>query len=98
MDKLTDAEARARLAGLGGWTLEGTAIRRQYAFPGFPDAVTFVVRLAFDAESADHHPDLLINYKRVTVTYTTHSAGGLTNRDFEGAQQAERLAAEMRAV
>jgi 4a-hydroxytetrahydrobiopterin dehydratase len=41
----------------------------------------------------DHHPDLLINYKRVMVTYSTHSAGGLTVKDFEGAAAANRLAA-----
>ena len=51
----------------------------------FPDAVAFVVRLGFDAEAADHHPDILVNYKRVTLTYTTHSEGGLTEKDFDGA-------------
>ncbi len=61
----------------------------------FPDAVAFVVRLGFDAELADHHPDILVNYKRVTLTYTTHSAGGLTEKDFAGAAHASDLAATM---
>jgi 4a-hydroxytetrahydrobiopterin dehydratase len=43
----------------------------------------------------DHHPDLLVNYKRVTVTYSTHSEGGLTTKDFDGAARATAMAAEM---
>jgi 4a-hydroxytetrahydrobiopterin dehydratase len=50
------------------------------------------VRLGFAAEAADHHPDILINYKRVTLTYSTHSAGGLTDKDFVGAEEATRIA------
>ena len=75
---------------LPGWQLDGDAIKRQFTFAGFPDAVAFIVRLGFTAEAADHHPDLLVNYKRVTVTYSTHSAGGLTEKDFEGAGAAAR--------
>jgi 4a-hydroxytetrahydrobiopterin dehydratase len=45
-----------------------------------------------EAEAADHHPDILINYKRVTLTYSTHSEGGLTAKDFAGAATADRLA------
>ena len=44
------------------------------------------------AEAADHHPDILINYKRVTLTYSTHDEGGLTNKDFEGAAMADGCA------
>ena len=51
-----------------------------------------MTRLAFDAEAADHHPDILINYKRVTLTYSTHSEGGLTQKDFDGARKADALA------
>lgn len=75
-----------------GWELTDNAIRRQYTFRGFPDAVAFVVRLAFAAEQADHHPDIQIGYKRVTLIYSTHSAGGLTDKDFAGAMEADRLA------
>jgi 4a-hydroxytetrahydrobiopterin dehydratase len=87
-----DAESRVR--ELPGWTLDGNAIRKQFAFKGFPDAVAFVSRLVPHAEAADHHPDILINYRRVTLTYTTHSEGGLTTKDFEGARMAETVAAE----
>jgi 4a-hydroxytetrahydrobiopterin dehydratase len=92
MTTISPDEASRRLQALPGWTLEGDAIRRQYTFAGFAEAVSFVVRLGFAAESADHHPDILINYKRVTLTYSTHSAGGLTEKDFAGAQEADRLA------
>jgi 4a-hydroxytetrahydrobiopterin dehydratase len=91
MQKLTQSEAAERLKGLKGWTLDGAAIRKQYTFGSFREAVSFLVRLAFDAEEADHHPDILISYKRVTLTYSTHSAGGLTEKDFDGAKAADRI-------
>lgn len=90
---ISSEEARARLDGLEGWDLKGNAIARQFTFRDFPEAIAFVVRLAFEAEAADHHPDILVNYKRVTLTYSTHSAGGLTEKDFAGAAAASRIAA-----
>ena len=90
--KLTRTEIDQRLKKLNGWTLEGDAIRKQFTFAGFPEAIAFVDRLAPEAEKADHHPDISINYKRVTLTYSTHSEGGLTAKDFDGAASADRLA------
>jgi 4a-hydroxytetrahydrobiopterin dehydratase len=90
--KLSDAEIESGLKKLGSWTRDGRAIKKVFTFGGFPEAIAFVDRLAVDAEAADHHPDILINYKRVTLTYSTHSEGGLTARDFEGAATADRLA------
>jgi 4a-hydroxytetrahydrobiopterin dehydratase len=90
MPTLSSQDIARELATLPGWSLEGQAIRKQFTLPSFPDAVAAVVRLAFAAEEADHHPDILINYKRVTLTYTTHSEGGLTGKDFAGARAAER--------
>jgi 4a-hydroxytetrahydrobiopterin dehydratase len=92
MAKLTRDEIQKRVKSLSGWTLDGDAIRKQYTFAGFPEAIAFVNRLAPEAEKADHHPDILINYKRVTLTYSTHSEGGLTVKDFEGAMTADQLA------
>ncbi len=92
MPKLSRAEAEQRTKTLDGWTLEGDAVRKQYTFATFLDAIAFVNRLAPKAEAADHHPDILINYKRVTLTYSTHSEGGLTEKDFAGAAMADRLA------
>jgi 4a-hydroxytetrahydrobiopterin dehydratase len=90
--KLLLADAERRIKSLKGWTLEGDSIRKQYTFTGFMEAVAFVNRIAPECEKADHHPDILINYKRVTLTYSTHSEGGLTEKDFEGAAMADRLA------
>ena len=92
MPKLSRGEAEQRFQKLTGWALEGDAIRKQYTFANFPDAIAFVNRLAPRAEAADHHPDILINYKRVTLTYSTHDEGGLTDKDFAGAAAADRLA------
>lgn len=92
MPRLSRPEIDARMKTLNGWTLNGDAITKQYTFADFPGAVAFVDRLAPEAEKADHHPDILINYKRVTLTYSTHSEGGLTEKDFAGAATADRLA------
>ena len=90
--KLSPPEIKQRLTGLKDWTLDGDAIRKQYTFAGFPQAVAFVDRLVPGAEAADHHPDIAINYKRVTLTYSTHSEGGLTAKDFEAAATADGVA------
>ena len=92
MATLSQSQAETRLRELQGWTLDGNAIRKQFVFRDFPEAVAFVQRLVPGAEAADHHPDVLINYKRVTLTYSTHSEGGLTDKDFAGAQMAEQVA------
>lgn len=93
--KLSDKEIDARLADLSGWAVEGHALVRTYTFAGFPDAIAFVTRLAFDAEAADHHPDLTVSYRRVRVVWSTHSAGGITDKDFDGARHAEAIATRL---
>jgi len=92
MPKLERHEVERRLTGLSGWTLDGDAIKKQFTFKDFPEAIAFVNRLAPEAEAVDHHPDILINYKRVTLTFSTHDEGGLTTKDFDGAATADRLA------
>lgn len=96
--KLSSADIAGRLAHMSGWAAgaaSAAGIARQYTFPSFPDAIAFVTRLAFAAEAADHHPDLLVSYRKVTVTWSTHSAGGVTEKDFAGAGQADRAAAQL---
>ncbi len=93
MARLSDAQVEAGLARLPGWRREGDALVKQFAFEGFADAVAALVRLAFEAEAADHHPDVSLSYRRLVVAYTTHSAGGLTQKDLDGAVTAERLLA-----
>ena len=91
MAKLDDAAIQKALAGVPEWRREGDAIRRLFTLGSFPDAIAFVTRLAFDAEAADHHPDIVINFKRVTLTFSTHSEGGLTQKDFDGARKVDAL-------
>ena len=93
MTRLSRNQVMQRLARLNGWSLDGDAIRKQYTFPSFADAIAFVNRLAPEADKADHHPDILVSYKRVTLTYSTHSEGGLTAKDFAGAEAADAAAA-----
>jgi 4a-hydroxytetrahydrobiopterin dehydratase len=91
--RLSDGEIAQQLETLdNGWTLDGLAIKKQFTFNDFPDAVKFVERLVPGAEAADHHPDITINYRRVTLSYSTHSEGGLTLKDFDGAAMADRAA------
>ena len=89
--RLTDAEIQDQLSHLDGWTLDGNAIHKQFTLGSFADAIAFVTRLAFDAEAADHHPDIFISYKRVTLSFSTHSDGGLTDKDFAGARLVDAL-------
>ena len=90
---LSEKQVQQQLSKLHDWALEGRAIRKQFTFNDFPAAVAFVNRLVPDAQASDHHPDIIINYKRVTLIYSTHSEGGLTQKDFDGAAMAERKAA-----
>jgi 4a-hydroxytetrahydrobiopterin dehydratase len=92
MPLLTDAEIAQALAGLPGWEERDRRIVKQFTFRTFPDAIAFLVRLAFEAEAADHHPDLALHYRQVTVSYWTHSEGGVTRKDVDGARVADRLA------
>jgi 4a-hydroxytetrahydrobiopterin dehydratase len=94
MGLLTATEIQQALAGMPGWERVGDTIVRQYTLAGgFMGSVAFVNRLAEAAEAADHHPDLAISWNRVTVTLSTHSEGGITDRDVALAAQADRLAA-----
>jgi 4a-hydroxytetrahydrobiopterin dehydratase len=95
MPLLPPDEIEKRLAPLSGWRVERGAIVKTFAFGGFPDAVAFVSRLVPGAEAADHHPDIAIHYKRVTLSYSTHSEGGVTEKDFVGAAMADEQSARI---
>jgi len=83
---------RTALRDFPEWTNDGTSLVRQYTFDSFPDAIAFATRLAFDAEAADHHPDLLISHRKVTVTWSTHSEGGVTEKDLAGVRASDAAA------
>lgn len=84
---LTQDEIDQRLGDLPQWKREGETITRQLVFKNFREVVAFLVLIAFDAEEADHHPDVTINYKRLNLSLSTHHAGGLTQKDFSLARK-----------
>ena len=81
--KLTTKEVKTLLKQVPGWQLKQKEIARQYTFSGFVTAMAFVNHVAGLAEAMDHHPEILIQYKKVKLTLSTHSAGGLTELDFK---------------
>jgi 4a-hydroxytetrahydrobiopterin dehydratase len=92
MALLDDHAIEAGLERLDGWIREGDEIRRTFEFDSFQPAIDFVNRVAEAAEAANHHPDIDIRYSRVTLALSTHSAGGLTKRDFALAGRIDELA------
>jgi 4a-hydroxytetrahydrobiopterin dehydratase len=88
---LTDAEVEKGLTDLDGWNAEGKTIKTTKTFDGFVSAVEFVNKLVEPAEAAGHHPDLEISYNKVTITLTSHDAGGLTEKDFEMAKTISKI-------
>jgi 4a-hydroxytetrahydrobiopterin dehydratase len=90
--KLDEGAVEYALANLNGWTRAGTAITKTFAFKKFLDGIAWVDRVSQAAERLDHHPDLDIRYTKVTATLATHSAGGLTQLDFDLAKEMDALA------
>jgi 4a-hydroxytetrahydrobiopterin dehydratase len=88
---LEHAAIREALRRVPGWELAGVEIRKRFKLPSFPAALAFAMEVAFVAERLDHHPDFLIQYDQVTLSVTTHSAGGLTEKDFALAEAVERI-------
>ncbi len=80
---MNEAEIRTALGNVPSWKLEGKEIRRVLTFDDFAAAMVFVNKVAEAAEEANHHPDITINYNRVTLALCSHDAGGLTHRDFK---------------
>lgn len=73
------------------WLEQNGKLTRTFEFPSFPAAIEFVNKVADLAEDLDHHPDIHINYKKVTLELTTHSAGKIMERDRELAQRIDEL-------
>jgi 4a-hydroxytetrahydrobiopterin dehydratase len=93
---LTEGEIGAALLRLPGWERDENAIRKTFVFDGFPLAMEFVNAVAAEAEAADHHPDIDIRWNKVTLYLTTHSAGGLTQKDVDIAESIESILAGAR--
>ena len=91
MALLSVSEINHRLEKIKEWSLAADSITKKFEFSNFKEAIEFVNNLAEIAEKADHHPDIFINYKRVTLTISTHSEGGLTEKDFNLAEKIEKI-------
>ena len=82
MARLPDNEIADKLKAVPGWERKGSLIERAYQFPDFKGSIAFVNRVATLADEMDHHPDILVQYDRVTLRLSSHDSGGLTERDF----------------
>lgn len=96
MARLSDDEISKGLESLPGWERAGDDITKQFTLGNFRDSVAFVVRLSYEAEAANHHPDLEIRWNRVLVRLSTHSEGGVTGKDLEMAAAVEGVAGTSR--
>lgn len=84
-------ELAKHMETLTGWTLEGDLIEKTFSFANYYETMAFVNALAWISHREDHHPDLSLHYNRCVVSYSTHSAGGVTINDVICAAKAERL-------
>jgi len=89
---LTDVEITAARATLPGWACAPEAIEKSFKFGSFREALAFMVRVGFEAEALDHHPEWTNVYNRVVIRLNTHDAGGkVTAKDVELAQRIQRI-------
>jgi len=90
-DRLSDIAIQRELGNLQGWSRRGDTITKTFQFRNFMTGINFVTAVAKAADAADHHPDIDIRYTKVTCTLSTHSAGGITQKDLDLAKQIERF-------
>jgi 4a-hydroxytetrahydrobiopterin dehydratase len=89
MAKLSQQEITEKLKALNGWEQKDNAIVKRYKFKEFMDGIHFIGKIAPIAEKMDHHPDMTINYTRITFSCSTHDQGGITEKDFKLAKEIE---------
>ena len=90
--KLTEAQVQSALKDLPEWSEVSESIQRTYQFASFIESMAFVNKVAEAAESDQHHPDILIRYNKVTLTLSTHDAGGISKKDFALAKKIDAMA------
>ena len=92
MTALNNQQISANLESVPGWDMVNGLLERTFSFASYADGVAFAVKVAMLSETLDHHPDALeIGWKKVRVAYVTHSAGGITDQDFDAAARVSRL-------
>jgi 4a-hydroxytetrahydrobiopterin dehydratase len=90
-EKLSDIAIQRELGTLPGWSRRGDVITKTYQFRNFLAGIDFVTGVARAAETADHHPDIDIRYTKIVCTLSTHSAGGITQKDLDMAREIEKV-------
>ncbi|MEJ2054944.1 MAG: 4a-hydroxytetrahydrobiopterin dehydratase [Calditrichaceae bacterium] len=91
MEKLSSDQIQKELKNLSGWELDDGAIRRDWEFKDFSEALIFINRVGSLAEKHDHHPEIFNVYNKVNLRFSTHSAGGITKKDFEIARDIDGI-------
>ncbi|AKA36036.1 4a-hydroxytetrahydrobiopterin dehydratase [Flagellimonas lutaonensis] len=91
MEKLTDSQIEEKLASLEGWAYGDGYIQKSYQFKDFKEAFSIMVRIAFECEAMNHHPDWSNVYNSLTIQLNTHDANGVTGKDFELAHAIEDI-------
>ena len=91
MALLSNEAIQQALAKMPGWSLQGKDLHKKYTFKSFMPGIEFVNRIAQAAESAGHHPDITINYNVVGISLSTHSEGGVTQKDLDLAAKIEQI-------
>lgn len=91
MEKMTEEQVQAAMAARPDWAETGGQIHRTYQFKDFVESMKFVNRVAEQAEADQHHPDILIRWNKVTLSLSTHDAGGITDKDFGLAGKADEF-------
>lgn len=93
-EKLGEDALRTFLEAHPGWALGegGASLEKTFSFPRYADGIALAVRLGFEAERRDHHPDLFLGWRKARVAWSTHDAGGITALDLELAELTDALA------
>jgi len=94
MPSMDEKKIETELAKRKDWSRLGDSISRTFEFTDFPASIRFVVAIAKQAEKSQHHPDIMIRWNKVTLTLSTHDAGGITEKDFASAKYADEVAAK----
>ena len=91
MRALTEFEIKARMSTIDGWEYENNAIHTTFEFDNFKDAFSVMTRIAFEVEKLNHHPNWTNIYNTLSISLSTHDAGGVTEKDFELAKIIDEL-------
>ena len=91
MRVLTEFEIKARMSTIDGWEYENNAIHTTFEFDNFKDAFSVMTRIAFEVEKLNHHPNWTNIYNTLSISLSTHDAGGVTEKDFELAKIIDEL-------